>query len=776
MSALDELKTIVATRTRRLVIWTGAGLSASAGIPTWQALQRRLETRLDEKLRELDIPDGQRETRVKAIKQEENPWVAFQRLQVELGFTSYREAIRDALSKSASATVPPAYRSLWGLRPSGLINLNLDRLATRAFTEAGYKGLIEFKGKDVGGHAHTLNSPRQFVCNLHGVEDDVDSWIFTHDSLKSLAEMESYQHYMTALLASTTVLFLGISADDVAVGGHLERIERYGLRTNPHYWITDRRDAAGDLWAEKNNVRVIRYKPSSVEHPELQGILLDLEAHVQPEAEPSPPVALTLPLGSPAISSVADLVGKDPEQIRSELNSFASSLLASRSEDDIRKYEEFSKAYDRAIHAAWYTSTDSGENKFLGYELVEEVARGAFGIVFRAIDSNGKSFAIKLLHAEIRKKRDLLDAFRRGVRSLGILQSYSLAGVVGYVDASEIPATLIMEWVDGPNLNEVVKSNTLDEWNQIIEIAYQLTSVVSSAHALPERVLHRDIRPPNMIVSNYWHGEDIELKVLDFDLSWHRGSVEKSVIFGSQLSGYLAPEQVQRKNGVSTQHASVDSYGIGMTLFYMVSARDPAPGEHAHSTWTSTLSSAVQRPRGHSWKSLPQRVCRLIRSATQEEQKKRWDVIQLRSELSLLRQTHHDPTGIESVEMIAEELAARTPMLSQYDWDPEAFSIVKNFGTGLVVTVRGDESSRDVRLGIRRVAGEADNRGRLGDAIAKARDNVRDVLQEAGWSVSATVGKGSLEVEASVSSDEVVKDFPRYVESLRKALERTQFQ
>src|SRR5690606_28979831 len=113
----------------------------------------------------------------------------------------------------------------------------------------------------------------------------------------------------------------------------------------------------------------------------------------------------------------------------------------------------------------------------------------------------------------------------------------------------------------------LVESGTLTDWAAILEISYQLTAIIADAHALPERVLHRDIRPPNMIVTGYWEGEALELCVLDFDLSWHRGSVEKSVIFGSQLSGYLAPEQIQRKPGVSTQHASVDSYGIGMTIF-----------------------------------------------------------------------------------------------------------------------------------------------------------------------------------------------------------------
>lgn len=774
--ALDQLKAIVATRTRRLVLWTGAGLSAPAGIPNWATLQRRLEARLDEKLRDLEVNDTLRESRLRAIRQEPNPWVAFQRLQAELGITTYRETIKAAFGKSASVDVPAVYEAAWRLRPSGILNLNLDKLATRACTEAGIPGLIEFKGRDIGAFAHTLNNPRPFICNLHGVADDVDSWVFTHDSLKTLAELPAYAPYLTSVLTSTTVLFLGITADDIAVGGHLERVEKLGLRTNPHFWITDRRDAAGDSWAERNNVRVIRYKPSTAEHPELKALLADLASHVQPEEGPSPPVALPLQLSVPGLEPVSELAKKEPEQIRSELNAHASNILDGTDPGRFQKFEDFSAAYDRAIHTAWYTSTVEGDNKFLGYSLIEEVARGAFGIVFRAQDADGNDFAIKLLHAEIRKKRELLDAFRRGVRSLGILDRSNVPGVVKYVAATEIPATLIMKWVDGPNLNQVVSSGTLTDWSQIIEIAYQLSVIVAAAHALPERVLHRDIRPPNMIVSGYWENEPLKLSVLDFDLSWHRGSVEKSVIFGSQLSGYLAPEQVQRKIGVSTQHASVDSYGIGMTIFYMTAGRDPAPGEHAHAAWQRNVVSAMQKPRGQTWKSLPQRMARLVFYATREEQEKRWDVIQLRSELALLKDAQESPLAVQSAEMIAEELAARTSMIAPYEWDEENFCVTRDFGTGLSLSLRGNEASHEVELRMRRVASEADNRNRLGDAINRAREGVRQALRDAGWSVVAESGKGSLEVEASVSATEVVGDFGGFSESLRKALEKTQFQ
>jgi eukaryotic-like serine/threonine-protein kinase len=562
----------------------------------------------------------------------------------------------------------------------------------------------------------------------------------------------------------------------VAVGGHLERLVSLGIQPQTHYWITDRRDAATDTWAERNNIRIIRYKPSSTEHPELIELLDELASYVQPEEEPSPPVALELDFGNEPIAPPNMLVTLPAERIRSDLNRYASRLLKDGDENAYLSYEKFSKEYDRAIHAAWYTSTDSGENDFLGYKLKEEIARGAFGIVFRAVNGSGDEFAIKVLHAEIRKKAELLNAFRRGVRSMRILGEKNVDGMVRYHAASEIPATLIMDWVEGPNLNQVVESGTLDDWERILDIGRQLAEIIASAHALPERVLHRDIRPPNMIISGYWDGEEpLKVKVLDFDLSWHRGSVEKSVIFGSQLSGYLAPEQVQRRVGVSTQHASVDSYGLGMTLFYMVAARNPVPGEHAHSSWRDTLDAVSRRPRGTEWKSLARRVARLIYFATQERQEKRWDVVQIRSELRRLYEAHSSARDVHSAELLAEEIAARCALLKDYVWNDEKFSVEHNFGTGLSVSLRGDESSQEVNLVLTRIATEATDRNRLGDSICRARDLVRSALTNAGWGVYADVGQGMLTVRASISCSEIAGKLDQTVDSVRRAIERTTF-
>src|SRR5256885_4841151 len=60
------------------------------------------------------------------------------------------------------------------------------------------------------------------------------------------------------IFASRTVVFLGISADDVAAGGHLERLKELGIKLGSHYWITARRDNPTDSWAEAVGIQIGR--------------------------------------------------------------------------------------------------------------------------------------------------------------------------------------------------------------------------------------------------------------------------------------------------------------------------------------------------------------------------------------------------------------------------------------------------------------------------------------------------------------------------------------
>ena len=187
------------------------------------------------------------------------------------------------------------------------------------------------------------------------------------------------------------------------------------------------------------------------------------------------------------------------------------------------------------------------------------------------------------------------------------LSSHDVQGMVPYRKAFE--AFVVM---DRLMLGVAVASRLVADWDLII--GSDTANIVRKGQQDPERVLHRDIRPSNVMIRGFYSDpQNWDVVVLDFDLSWHRGALEKSVIYGSARLGYLAPEQIEDIPGVSTRHAAVDSFGLGMVLFFMLSGRDPVPEEHRHTDWADKLTRAAASKPCQQWVSTPTRFARLIR-------------------------------------------------------------------------------------------------------------------------------------------------------------------
>ena len=780
--AYRGLRGVVTERTSRLIVWCGAGLSMPAGLPSWSELRRSLESTLREKA--LTFAETERVKVLDAVQRIEryhNHWVAFQLLQKELGLTSFRASVRQALLASATTATPRLYKDLWRLRVAGVLNLNLDRLATRAYTEV-YPGrnIIEFNSLSVGSYTHVLKSPDPFIYNLHGVTDDVTSWVFSQDDLKQLLENERYLNFVRSLLSTSTVLFLGLSADDISVGGHLDRLTGAGIDTGVHYWITDRRDRATEEWAEAASIEVIRYQNQQSDHSELHEIFRDLLTYVPPDdTTVARPVVLEAELPKRQLPPPDELERQDAESIRMILNRHAAEILADESDEALQKYQQFWEEYDEAIHRAWFTSTSPGRNALLGFRLVAAIAEGAFGRVFRAHSPQGETVAIKVLRNDLQRHPQLLQSFRRGVRSMRILSRHGVEGMVAYREASEIPAFVVMDWIEGANLRDAVLAKRLTEWQAILRAAVQLASILRRAHALPERVLHRDLRPANIMLEELWtRDDDWNVVVLDFDLSWHRGAYGDTIIHGAGgTTGYLAPEQIEKIKGVSTRHASVDSFGLGMSLFFMLSGKDPVADQHRHGNWIDTVTNFAKDRECAEWHSLPARFARIIISATKDRQAERWDMSQILGELQRLLETIGAPGSVFAADVLAEEIAARAESFEDYVWDPNRSAARKQIPTGLALELRGVESSRRIELLISRTTTGVEDWKRISRWVPQASENCSAILKAGGWQLSTShADRNTLKIEATVSVESAHTSISSLSNTLDKAARALHFE
>ena len=698
--AYQAFRSFYSERPRSTIAWVGAGVSKACGLPLWDELAEELRKTADETAKHADAQEaGRIASLLTETDNTKDMWSRFKLLNKALGQTTYRDKVRQALDSTNASSSASILKLLTATRFRGIISLNLDRLISQAFASEGKAaGLIELTGKQIPDFLWALNRSERFICQMHGNIEQHRSWVFTKEELRAIMQLPGYLEFVNSCLITHTILFVGITADDVAAGGHLANLAERDLVTGTHYWLTNRNDPSTRAWAESSGIRIINYQ----EHADVLEFLADINSFTPSEPEASPVAPDISPRGTSveqcgSFPSSADLLtAENDEEIRLVLNMRAKEILSPGTEEAYGEYNNFCKEYGRPINRACFI--EEGET-VLGYRLISSLGRdGAFGGVYTAQDPDGNTVAVKALHPHVRRNTEMLQAFRRGVRSLQILNQRKVDGVVGYVGATEIPPLLVMDYVNGPTLRELVESRQLTDWHQLLVIATALTRIVHAGHALTERVLHRDLRPENVIIEHgYESFEQWSVKVLDFDLSWHKNSYEVSVTQPGFSNGYLAPEQIQRATGHSTRSTLVDAFGIGMLLYFIRHRQDPTPLQHRHVDWDRHLKDLAISHEDPNWKSLSHRFFRIIRRATFDRQSLRLDCSDIESRLAELQIALRDHRLIERCSPFAEELVSRISPHS-YTWDSDSNKASVELPRGPRVIAVADESEKEVTL------------------------------------------------------------------------------
>ncbi|MBI4725924.1 hypothetical protein HY768_01635 [candidate division TA06 bacterium] len=134
--AYKRFRDIYKERTRNVVVLVGSGLSKPAGLPDWKGLKDILIDQAYVKAKSFDIADQDAYTKkVKAISTIADYWVLFEELKEVMGEESYVAAIKHIFATADTVKIPNCYNQIWNLNIGGIITVNIDRLATRAFQE-----------------------------------------------------------------------------------------------------------------------------------------------------------------------------------------------------------------------------------------------------------------------------------------------------------------------------------------------------------------------------------------------------------------------------------------------------------------------------------------------------------------------------------------------------------------------------------------------------------------------------------------------------------------
>lgn len=771
-----RLRATLKERTRPVVLWCGAGLSMPAGLPNWDGLKRLLLNDLEEKALSFDEPERERLLRrAGEIDEEADAWRAFTQLEQALGEATFKAGVREHLAVPKGAQTPTQYIGFWSVKIRGVVNLNLDRLATQAYVQSRRISLLEIHSNRISTAPSVIGSGKEFVLNLHGVLEDVETWILTHTKLKNLQNSTAYKTTLSALFTNFAVLFSGISADDVAASGFLASLTEMGIDLSEHYWMTERSDPVTDRWAEAAGLQIIRYSSDNGHDVAFNAIFEDLTTFV-PQDEIAPAVRTDLVKPETEIPEPMVLASQGPEEIRSQITAHAGYILGKSSEPVPEEYREFMSLYARAIYNAWYVSSKPPDNSFFGYHIEEALGDGAFSNVYKATAPDGSVCAIKIMHEALARDDLMLSCFRRGISSMRILEERQLDGIVRLIDAVELPAAIFMEYIDGPTLEQAVDSRLLDPWNDCLGVLVRVTEIIREGHRLPERVLHRDLRPSNIMLRNFYAPDmATEITILDFDLSWHRGAFDMTVKQHAQTAlGYLAPEQI-RDTGVSTRSSAVDTHGLCAMIYFVFTGEHPPQGLFQSHEFQEQLQGKFASAAQLSTISVGNRLRRLVTSGVAANQAERPDFGEVYHELQLLDLAIRDQHKVDSPDFWAEELLCRTQGERGYLYEADNRQYTTRLISGMQISIGADFENNSVGLQISYASkGNEDRRNVikfLQDRVAEALK----IIENAGFNIERGSGKvwsQSYSIQANAATGIVQENSDKMVSALKKVIDR----
>lgn len=210
------------------------------------------------------------------------------------------------------------------------------------------------------------------------------------------------------------------------------------------------------------------------------------------------------------------------------------------------------------------------------YRLVEMIASGGMGDVWRAVDETlDRCVAVKMLHPRLVTDAGFGERFRREARAMAALRHPGVAQVYDYGEVSlpggPVLAYIVMECVQGQSLSERITEVGQLDTAEAMSVAAQTARALQATH--DAGVVHRDIKPHNLIIEPDGH-----VVLVDFGVAVTQDAAsltEATQCVGTAL--YMAPEQVS-KNEIT---AAIDIYALGAVLHHCLAGRPPYQGGNA---------------------------------------------------------------------------------------------------------------------------------------------------------------------------------------------------
>ena len=267
------------------------------------------------------------------------------------------------------------------------------------------------------------------------------------------------------------------------------------------------------------------------------------------------------------------------------------------------------------------------------YEIVEQIGEGGMSIVYKARCNKLDRFvAVKVLKNKLCDNAEIVTKFKREATAIATLSDNNIVNVLD-VGTQDNINYIVMEYVKGKTLKEVIREFGKLNYETTIKIGTQIAKALDCAHK--NKIIHRDIKPQNILVT-----EEGLIKVTDFGIAKLATSetlTNTTTIMGS--AQYFSPEQAKG----SVIDARTDIYSFGVVMYEMATGKLPFEADSPVSIALKHIQEEPVPPKQINSR-IPDSLNKLILKAMEKDANKRYQTA--REMINDLQKIKEDPNAV----------------------------------------------------------------------------------------------------------------------------------
>lgn len=279
------------------------------------------------------------------------------------------------------------------------------------------------------------------------------------------------------------------------------------------------------------------------------------------------------------------------------------------------------------------------------FEVLGKIGEGGMGSVYKAREmKTDQIFAVKVLKDDLAKDAAALKRFEQEAEAARNLDHANLAAVYELEALANGTTYLIMEYVEGRSLDEILKEKERLGGKKALEIFLQVTEALAYAHE--KGVIHRDVKPTNIIITDETSSNP-GVKVVDFGIAKVMPAANREThnltktgdVFGSP--NYMSPEQCL---GFMLDQRS-DIYSLGATIYETLAGKTPFEGDNPIQVVMKQVNEeAPPLPSDLKSDKTVERLENVILRCLEKDQDSRYQAIaELQKDLNLIKENRDPP-------------------------------------------------------------------------------------------------------------------------------------